>query len=85
MADVEPDQRWGVSAAADAGTLTRQTNGWLSAAPDNYRWLVNSVGIITAHGRTLLVAVLTQHGPDFASGITLVEQLTKISVRAVTG
>jgi hypothetical protein len=85
LAEVEADQRWGVSAAADTGTVTRQKNGWLGASPDNFRWLVNSVGLITADGRPLLVAVLTQHGRDFASGVTLVEQLAQISVRTVTG
>ena len=85
LADVQADQRWGVSAAADEGTVTRQKNGWLGASPDNFRWLVNSVGLITADGQPLVVAVLTQHGHDFASGVTLVEQLAKISVRAVTG
>jgi beta-lactamase class A len=85
LAHVEADQRWGVSAAADAGTLTRQKNGWLAASPDQDRWVVNSVGIITAHGRTLLVAVLTQHGADFASGVTLVQQLAKTAVRAIVG
>jgi hypothetical protein len=85
MAHVEPDQQWGVSAAADNGTTTRLKNGWLSASPDNYRWLVNSVGIITAHHRRLLVAIFTQHGRTFAGGVSLVEQLAKISVHAVTG
>jgi hypothetical protein len=85
MAHVETDQQWGVSAAADKDTVTRLKNGWLSASPDDFRWLVNSVGIITAHGRRLLVAVLTQHGSSFESGVDLVERLAKISVRAVTG
>ena len=83
LGEVEPDQRWGVSAAADAGTHTRQKNGWLAASPDDFRWVVNSVGIITKHGHTVFVAVLTQHGGAFSTGVELVEKLARISVGVV--
>ncbi len=46
---------------------------------------MNSVGIITARGRTLLVAVLTQHNADFADGRDLVEDIAEIATRAITG
>lgn len=83
MAGVEADQRWGVSAAADPDTTTHLKNGWLDADPDGGRWLVNSVGIITAEGHEVLVAVLTQHGRDFDSGVDLVERLAKITLDAL--
>ena len=85
MSKVEPDQRWGVSAAADRGTTVRVKNGWLSSANDHGRWLVNSVGVITADGDEVIVAVLSQHGTSFDRGVSLVQELAELSVKAVTG
>jgi beta-lactamase class A len=84
MEDVEADQRWGVSAAADKGSTVRLKNGWLATDHDHGRWLVNSVGVITAHGDKVIVAVMTQHGSSFTGGISLVQKLAKLSVGAVT-
>jgi beta-lactamase class A len=84
MEDVEADQRWGVSAAADKGTTVRLKNGWLATDSDHDLWLVNSVGVITAHGDKVIVAVMTQHGSSFTGGISLVQKLAKLSVGAVT-
>ena len=84
MANIEADQRWGVSAAADAGTTVRLKNGWLDSSSDGGRWLVNSVGVITSSGDKVLVAVMTQHGHSFAGGISLVQTLAKLAVHTVT-
>lgn len=84
MEDVESDQRWGVSAAADKGSTVRLKNGWLTTDSDHDLWLVNSVGVITAHGDKVIVAVMTQHGSSFTGGISLVQKLAKLSVGAVT-
>jgi Beta-lactamase enzyme family len=90
MRNVEPDQRWGVGVVADPGTTFANKNGWLSVEEDNPdglgdndRWLVNSIGIVTIHQQQVLVAVLTQHGPDFASGVQLVEALATATAPAV--
>jgi beta-lactamase class A len=83
MANVESDQRWGVSAAADPGTTVRLKNGWLPSDPDDGRWLVNSVGVVTVHGHQVLLAVLTQHGDSFEDGIELVERIAKIAANVV--
>jgi beta-lactamase class A len=90
MRNVESDQRWGVSAVADAGTAVALKNGWLSVdnnnAPgenDDGRWLVSSVGIVTVHGQQVLLSVFTQHGPDYAGGVHLVEALAKAVTPAV--
>lgn len=87
MRNVESDQRWGVSAVADRGSTVALKNGWLSVDNDNGtdenddgRWLVNSVGIVTVHGQQVLLSAFTQHGPDYATGVHLVEAL----VRAIT-
>jgi hypothetical protein len=45
---------------------------------------VNTVGIVTVHGDRLLMAVLTQHGTDFDSGVDLVDRLSHVTARAVT-
>lgn len=90
MRNVQSDQRWGVSAVADPGTPVALKNGWLSVdnnngpgENDDGRWLVNSVGVVTVHGQQVLLAAFTQHGPDYASGIKLVESLVKTITPAV--
>ena len=90
MRNVESDQAWGVGAVADPGTPVALKNGWLSVdnsnGPgdnDDDRWLVNSVGLVTVHGQTVLLAAFTQHGPDYVSGIHLVEGLVKTITPAV--
>jgi beta-lactamase class A len=90
MRDVEPDQRWGVGAASTGWFVNK--NGWISVDADNAppepadddRWAVNSVGIVDRDGQRLLMAVLTQHNPDFESGVHLVERLAKLAGKAVT-
>jgi len=74
MADVESDQRWGVSAAADAGSGTSLKNGWLGVDDDQGRWAVNSGGIVRVGGHRVLMAVLSQHGPDFSTGVDRVQR-----------
>jgi hypothetical protein len=83
MSQVEDDQRWGVSAAADRGTAVRLKNGWLPSDPDGGRWLVNSVGVVTVHGHEVLLAVLTQHGESFEGGIDLVERIARAAADVV--
>jgi hypothetical protein len=84
MANVEPDQRWGVGVAADRGTTFYNKNGWLSiddsngpGENDDGLWAVTSLGIVRCSGDRVLMAVLTRHNPDFQDGVTLVEQLAK--------
>ena len=77
MRNVESDQRWGVGVTADAGTDFANKNGWLGVDSDDGLWLVNSTGVVTIDGQTVLMAVLTQHNSDFDSGVDLVESLAK--------
>jgi len=84
MREVEADQAWGVSAAADHGTDTALKNGWLGVDDDGGRWAVNSVGVVTVDGDTLLIAVMTQHDDDYASGVSRVETLARAAAAAVT-
>jgi hypothetical protein len=90
MRNVEADQRWGVGVVADPGTTFANKNGWLSVEEnnpgglgDNDLWLVNSIGIVTVHRQQVLMAVLTQHGPAYATGVQLVEALAKAITPAV--
>ena len=91
MADVEADQRWGVSAAADKDSRFYNKNGWLSIDDDNGpgetddgRWAVTSVGIIRCDHQQVLMAVFTQHQPDMGTGVKLVEKLARTIAPAVT-
>jgi hypothetical protein len=81
--DVEPDQRWGVSAAADAGSTFQVKNGWLALDADNDLWAVNSDGIVTAGGQQLLLSVMTQHNASEQAGIELVESIAKTVASAI--
>jgi beta-lactamase class A len=77
MQNVEDDQRWGVSAAADQGAQVALKNGWLGVDDDDDRWLINSDGILPIHGHTVLMSVLTQHDDGEDEGISLVESLAQ--------
>jgi beta-lactamase class A len=84
MRNVVDEQRWGVSAAADPGTATALKNGWAPMDTDDGRWTVGSVGIVTAAGAPLLLAVLTENQPGKDAGIRLVEALSRIAAGAIT-
>jgi hypothetical protein len=84
MRNVSSDQRWGVGAAADAGTVFANKNGWLANDDDNDLWLVNSDGIVTVKGQLVVISVLTQHNADENAGISLVEQIASVVTAAVT-
>jgi len=76
MGQVEPDQRWGVPAAADQGTPFAVKNGWL---PNPTLWVINSIGEITHDGQRMLIAVLSRDNETEAGGISLVAD---VAVRA---
>lgn len=85
MTSVEADQRWGVGAAADPGTSFANKDGWLNVDDDDGRWAVNSVGIIEVRGHQVLLAVLTQHDSDMASGTALVESVARTVATTLRG
>lgn len=85
MSNVEPDQRWGVGAAADPGTGFANKNGWLNVDGDGGRWVVGSVGVIDSGGHRILLAVLTQHDADLADGIDLVQAVSRTVTAALRG
>ena len=85
MRSVVPDQSWGVSAAADAGTPPAVKNGWLPLDSDDGLWVVASVGVVTVHGHPVLLAVLVQHLDTEGAGIDYIERASTIAATAVTG
>ncbi|MEU6538793.1 serine hydrolase [Streptomyces sp. NPDC047000] len=83
MKNVETDQRWGVSAAAD-GSAWALKNGWLARSTTGL-WDVNSIGRVTVGGTGYLVAVLSDGSTTQAEGISLVEAAAKAAVTVFTG
>jgi beta-lactamase class A len=80
MADVEPDQRWGVPAGAPPDVTVHLKNGWL---PDPDLWDVNSIGDFTGHDIDYSIAVLTKDDPDMAYGVAVVERVARLINRAL--
>ncbi|MET7693795.1 serine hydrolase [Streptomyces sp. NPDC005483] len=83
MGQIEADQRWGVSAAAD-GSGWALKNGWLPRSTTGL-WDVNSIGRVTVDGHEYLVAVLSNGNSTQAKGISLVEAAAKAAVSVFTG
>jgi beta-lactamase class A len=72
MGNVEPDQQWGVPAAADDGTAFEVKDGWL---PNPFLWEINSIGRITHDGQRMLIAVLSSDNATEDDGISLVQDV----------
>ncbi len=76
MRNVEVDQTWGVPVAATSGHPAVK-NGWLGVGTDNGLWAVNSLGVVTINGHTVVMAVMTQHNSSYAGGVTRVQSLVR--------
>jgi hypothetical protein len=82
MSQVETDQQWGVTAAADPGTQFMVKNGWL---PNPNLWEINSIGQVTRDSQRLLIAVLSDDNASEDSGISLVEEVARTAASTMTG
>jgi Beta-lactamase enzyme family len=80
LSEVEPDQRWGVSAAADSGRYLVK-NGWL---PNPTLWEINSIGEVIHDGQTMLIAVLSDDNQTEDGGIDLVQQIAQEAAGAMS-
>ncbi|WP_328684414.1 serine hydrolase [Streptomyces sp. NBC_00343] len=81
MKEIEADQQWGVSAAAD-GSKWALKNGWLARSTTGL-WDVNSIGRVTGEdGDAYLVAVLSKGSTTQTKGISLIEAAAKAGVAA---
>jgi hypothetical protein len=82
MEEVQADQRWGVSAAASAGTSYAIKDGWL---PDPTLWVVNSIGVVEHDGQQLLLAVLSSGQPSEAAGIAAIQAAAAAAAVVIAG
>jgi len=80
MADVVPDQRWGVPAGAPPDVTVHLKDGWL---PDPDLWDVNSIGDFTNHDLDYSIAILTSNDPDMSYGVATVETVARLINRAL--
>ena len=78
MENVEPDQRWGVSAGAPPGVRVALKNAWVPLTAPGTDWQVNSEGWLSGDGRNYLIAVLTTGNPDEQYGIDTINTLSAI-------
>lgn len=75
MKKVIPEQRWGITAAREAGSRSVHVkNGWDTVDVDNGRWLVNSIGRVVEARHDWLIAVLSDHHVSQKEGIRVVEK-----------
>ena len=71
MHTVSFDQQWGMSAGSDDYYLK---NGWRPAS-DNGKWEVHSMGYLPAGEQSFIIAIYTRNNRDYASGVSLIEEL----------
>jgi hypothetical protein len=82
MGNVEADQQWGVSAAADSGSPVELKNGWLQRSATGL-WDVDSVGEVTVGGDSVLIAVTSNGSSTESAGIGLVESVAEAAGETV--
>lgn len=83
MSNVVAEQNFGVSAASDDPDDASLKVGYLQRSSTGL-WDVTSIGQIAAHGRTYLVAVLSDSNAGFAEGVDLVDQVARAAVEDMT-
>jgi hypothetical protein len=76
MENVEPDQRWGVSAGVPPGVRVALKSAWVPLTPADTDWQINSEGWIDGDGRDYLVAILTTGDPDEQYGIDTINTVS---------
>ncbi|MCU1595462.1 MAG: hypothetical protein JWO12_2854 [Frankiales bacterium] len=82
LADVEEDQRWGVSAGTPPGAHIRLKDGWLPLP--THGWRVNSVGQVLTPDVDYDIAVLTTDNGTEAEGIAAVAAVSRVVYRALS-
>ncbi|MCE1178873.1 MAG: class A beta-lactamase-related serine hydrolase [Micrococcales bacterium] len=75
LAQVDAEQVWGVGDAARDGEGILVKNGWLPRSTDDFRWIVNSTGLIRSRDTALRLAVYTKGSATKEDGIALVCRL----------
>ncbi len=80
MADVAPEQRWGVFTPESSGGHVAAKNGW-GPLPDGYR--LNSAGWVFADDREYQLAILSNSPRGFRYGRRTISQVADICHRAM--
>lgn len=80
MANVSPDQDWGISKGIPDNATIQLKNGWLDSDDDD-GWIVNSIGHIQTKDSNYTIAVLTNGNATEAAGIDLIESLSSATAR----
>ncbi|MFF3486169.1 serine hydrolase [Streptomyces sp. NPDC002701] len=75
LAEVRPDQRWGVPAGMPRGMKAHVKNGWLPRS--THGWRVHSVGAFTGKGRAYRIVVLSHDNPTKAYGVRTIERIAR--------
>ncbi|MEV4066569.1 serine hydrolase [Nonomuraea dietziae] len=78
MERVQPEQAWGISAAARPGDKVALKNGWTPRPFVRNTWAVTSYGWVHGPGRDLLLAVQTDQQPGHGTGIRAIEGLSRL-------
>lgn len=79
MTHVTTSQRWGISGGVPPhGTRIGLKDGWLPVSEDHGRWAVNSIGFVSGHHSSYVVAVITEHDPDEEYGIDTIEHISRL-------
>jgi hypothetical protein len=74
MANVIPEQAWGVSGGVAPDASVALKNGWLSTGDG---WAVNSIGHVVGDGHDYLIAVLTSANSSMGYGIETIEGVSE--------
>lgn len=82
MDNVTPSQAWGAPEVADPDTQFAVKNGWLNTSGDT-DWAVNTDGVVTYNGQTLLISALSQNNATVYTGVSLVQQLAQLAAQSV--
>ncbi|MEO3858788.1 serine hydrolase [Acrocarpospora sp. B8E8] len=85
MEQVEPAQKWGISAGARPGDRVALKNGWTSRAFVDNTWAVTSYGRVFGPGRDFLISVQSDIQPTMETGIATIEQVSALVSRRLPG
>ncbi len=80
MTKVEPDQRWGVPAAAGPTATVYVKNGWDTLDEFGYMWGINTIGRIVEPGHDWLVVALSRNNPSEGRAETFIGSLCTMAV-----
>lgn len=78
MANVAPDQAWGMSSELADNAQVELKNGWLEL---DTGWVVNTIGHVKTENSNYTIAVLTNGNATQDQGIDLIESLAAVTVK----